>query len=305
MNAPLIIKPGAYSGIDIDDYHRNPNLLPGPSISSSGLKTLLTRSPRHYWHDSPLNPDRPPQQDKPHFNVGKAAHDMLLLSDRWPESYFVLPEDFNARKTKEQADYHAAREEAREAGKCILTFEEAETVKAMADALRANEFASAALSNGESEVTLAWQDKETGVWLRARPDFLPHRRKIIPDLKTAANGSPAAFRRAIDQFGYHMGAALYSDGIKEIFGEPPTNWLHVVLEKEPPHVVSLYELPSEDIERGRWLNRKAIRTYAECLSADRWPGYSDEPTQLGLPGWARKTIDDDETLHDAAWSQAA
>jgi hypothetical protein len=127
----------------------------------------------------------------------------------------------------------------------------------------------------------------------------------VPDLKTAANGAPKAFAKAIGDFGYHQSAALYMDGIKAIFGAYPTHWVHVVLEKETPHVVSLYELPGEDIERGRWLNRKAIRIFAECLSADRWPGYSDEPSQVGLPGWARKTIDDDETLHDAAWSQAA
>jgi hypothetical protein len=53
----------------------------------------------------------------------------------------------------------------------------------------------AALSNGESEVTLAWQDKETGVWLRARPDFLPQKRLIVPDLKTAADGAPKGFQR--------------------------------------------------------------------------------------------------------------
>jgi hypothetical protein len=35
-----------------------------------------------------------------------------------------------------------------------------------------------------------------------------------------------------------------------VFGAYPTHWVHVVLEKEPPHVVSLYELPGEDIERG-------------------------------------------------------
>jgi hypothetical protein len=154
-------------------------------------------------------------------------------------------------------------------------------------------------------VTLAWQDPETGVWLRARPDFLPAKRRIIPDLKTAADGSPKAFTRTIANFGYHMAAALYLDGITAIFGETPTNWLHVVVEKEAPYVVSLYELPGEDIERGRWLNRKAIRRFAECLSADKWPGYSDDVTQIGLPGWERKLIDDDPTLHSAALAEAA
>jgi hypothetical protein len=305
VNAPLITEPGAYPGISNEDYHRNANLLPAPSISASGLKTLLGRSPRHYWFDSPLNPDRPAEKDRPHFNIGKAAHDVLLLSERWPECYHVLDPDFNGNATKAQADWHAEREAARDAGKVILKHDEAQTVMAMAASLRANEFAAAALLNGESEVTLAWQDPETGVWLRARPDFLPAKRRIIPDLKTAADGAPRAFARAIANFGYHQSAALYADGIKAVFGEPPSNWLHIVLEKEPPHVVSLYELPGEDIERGRWLNRKAIRVFADCLSQDRWPGYADEPAQIGLPGWERKSIDDDSTLHDLAWSAAA
>lgn len=291
MNRP-ITSPGAYSDIDNADYHRNPNLLPAPSISSSGLKTLLHRSPAHYWFDSPLNPDRPAESAKPHFSVGKAAHDLLLLSERFPECYHVLPEGFTFAKTKAMAAEIADAEAARDAGKVLLTFDQAAEVEAMAAAIRANPLAAAVLSNGESEVTLCWQDEETGVWLRARPDFLPHKKLIIPDLKTAADGSPKAFARSIANYGYAMSAALYLDGIKAIFGPAPRNWLHVVVESAAPHVVALYELPAEDIERGRWLNRRAINRYADCLSADRWPGYSDEPSRVGLPGWSRKEIDD-------------
>jgi hypothetical protein len=300
-----ITAPGCYAGIPNEVYHRDPDLCWGPSISSSGLKTLIGKSPRHYWFDSPLNPDRPAEKDRPHFNVGKAAHDVLLLSERWPECYHVLPEDFNANATKAQAEWHAELEAAIEAGKVVLKCSEAETVAAMAASLRANPFAAAALSNGESEMTLAWTDPETGVILRARPDFLPRKRTIIPDLKTAADGSPAAFSRAIAGFGYAQSAALYMDGIKAIFGEYPSNWLHVVMEKEPPHVVSLYELPGEDIERGRWLNRRAIRIFAECMSADKWPGYADEPAIVGLPHWQRKMIDDGGSPEEIAWSAAA
>ena len=299
----LITAPGAYSGIDNADYHRNANLLPGPSISSSGLKTLLNKSPAHYWYDSALNPDRPAESDKPHFAVGKAAHDMLLLNERFADSYHVTLEGFSRAKTKAMADEIAECEAAEADGKTILSFEQAATVRAMCAALKANKLASAALSNGDSEVTLAWQDKETGVWLRARPDFLPKRRQIIPDLKTAADASPRGFQRAMANLGYAQSAALYLDGIETIFGERPSHWIHVVMEKEPPHVVALYELPAEDIERGRWLNRTAVRRFAECLSADRWPGYSDQPTLLGLPQWERRMID--EHGGDEAWSEAA
>ena len=305
--APLITAPGAYSGIDTADYHRTPHRRPAAAISASGLKTLLHRSPAHYWFDSPLNPNRPPEKDKPHFNVGKAAHDMLLLSERWPECYHVLPEGFSRAKSKAMASEIAEADAAQDAGKTLLSADDAELVHAMAAAIRANRLATAVLSNGESEVTLCWRDEATGVWLRARPDFLPHKRLIIPDLKTAADASPRAFQRAIANLGYAMAAALYIDGIAAVYGTRPTNWLHVVVEKEPPHVVALYELPAEDIQRGRHLCRRAINRFAECLSADRWPGYSDEPSPLGLPGWERRQIDEgvDNSPHFVAWGGAA
>lgn len=290
---PLINTAGAYPDIDEADYHRNASLLPGPSLSSSGAKTILNKSPRHFWFDSPMNPDRPEVKDKPHFNVGKAAHDLVLLADRWPEAYFVLPETFNANATKAQAEWHAEREAARDAGKVILKHDEAETVKAVAMSIAANPLAMKLLINGEPEVTLAWQDKETGVWLRARPDFLPTKRLIIPDLKFMADGSRKTFSRSIANNGYALSAAMYLDGIHSVFGGSHfPHWIHVVVEKEAPHVVALYELPAEDIARGRWLYRNAVRQFAECLNSGVWPGYSDAPSLCGLPGWERKAIDE-------------
>lgn len=296
---PLIAEPGAYLEIATEDYHRNPALLPGPSLSSSGAKKLLAQSPLHFWFDSPLNPQRPPEEQKPHFNIGKAAHDMLLLSDRWPEFYYVTPDGFNASHHKKWAEEIAAYEAAIEAGKCILRYQDAETVRAVADAINRNDYATKALTNGVTEETIAWQDPRTGVWLRARPDFRPHsvteqrEVRIIADLKFVAptHATPEGFRKAIANFGYHQSAAFYFDGIKAVFGQAPTHWLHIVVEKEPPYSVSLYELPAEDIERGRFLNRKAIDLFAECLKRDEWPGYADKPRAVGLPEWERRNIE--------------
>lgn len=312
MTEPLLTQAGAYEHVDAEDYHRNLHLLPAPSLSSSGAKLLLRKSPFHFWFDSPMNPARPPEPDKPHFNVGKAAHDFLLLSERWPDHYHVLPEGYSAAKSKAMADDIAAAEFAREQGKTVLRSQDAETVRQVAAAIRRNELATAALTAGIPEMTLVWQDAETSVWLRARPDFLPHsvrmegRDIIVTDLKFMAptNADPEGFQRAIYNNGYHQSAAFYADGIKAIFGRYPTNWLHVVVEKEAPHCVALYELPQEDIERGRWLNREAIQTFARCLETGRWPGFADEPRQVGLPGWARNRIENPET-HEAAWSAAA
>lgn len=298
---PMITEPGAYPDIDEADYHRNPNLLPGPSLSSSGAKKILSQSPYHYWFDSPLNPDRPPEEAKSHFSFGKAAHDLILLTDRWPEHYHTLPEGFAWNKTKMMPDAIAEAEAAREMGKVILKHDEAETVKLVAAEIRKNRLAMATLTGGVSEETLAWKDPQTGVWLRARPDFRPDSIKMkravmaVSDLKFMAPTfcSPAGFSRAIDNFGYHQSAAFYADGIRAIYGHYPTHWVFVVVEKDPPHTVSLYELPAEDIERGRLLNRRAINVYAQCLERGEWPAYADKnPREVGLPPWARNRIDD-------------
>lgn len=309
---PLITAPGAYPDISNEDYHRNPLLLPEASLSSSGAKKLLSQSPFHYWFDSPLNPDRPPEVDKPHFNVGKAAHDIILLPDRWDSHYFVTPEGFSRAKTKQFASAIEEADAAKESGLTILRHEDAITVRAVAAAIQRNSLAVACLTNGVTEETLAWQDERTGRWLRARPDFRPHSLtekrdvRVVADLKFVAptHMSPSGFSKAIANFGYHQSAAWYAEGIKAVFGTSPTHWVHVVIEKEPPYCVAVYQLPEEDIERGAALNRRAVDLFHRCMSEETWPGYADEPLPVGLPIWARMNIDNSDP-DEAAFAAAA
>lgn len=316
---PILTQPGAYPNVPAELYHRAPNLLPEPSLSSSGAKKLLTTSPLHYWHDSPMNPDRPAEAEAPHFAIGKAAHDLVLLPDRFAEQYHVLPEGFSRAKTKAMADAIAEADAAQADGKTLLSASDLETVEQVAAAIRANPTAMAALTNGVAEETLVWRDPLTGCWLRARPDFRPRsieipgsRVRVVADLKFMAPTycSPAGFARAIENNGYHQSAAFYCDGLKAVFGQYPTHWLHIVVEKEAPYSVSLYELPGEDIERGRMLNRQAVEIFERCLkrgtTRECWPGYADTPAPVGLPVWARRRIDDAAEATDiSAWGAAA
>lgn len=307
----ILTEPGAYPDIAAEDYHGNPNLLPGPSLSSSGCKLILSKSPLHFWHSSPLNPNREEQADKRHFAVGRAAHDIILLNDRWAEFYHVLPEGFSRTKTAKMACAIEEADAAIEAGLTILSKADEAIVLAVAESLQKNPLAVACLTDGVPEETLVWQDPTTGVWLRARPDFRPNSLlmdrsvRVVPDLKFIAGSQadPESFGKAIYNFGYHQSAAFYSDGLHAIYGVRPSHWLHIVVEKEPPYCVSLYELPGEDIERGRILNRRGINRFAQCLKEDRWPGYADNPIECGLPNWARMRTDD-FTPEEAAAAEA-
>jgi hypothetical protein len=313
MNQSIISAPGAYPGIPMSQYHRAADLLPGPSLSSSGAKTILEQSPAHYWWDSAMNPERPPENDEPHFSFGKAGHDLLLLGGDWERSYHVLPEGFSRAKTVQFAEQIAAADHAKSKGKTIIKASDMATVKRIAGQISDNPDARNALLRGVPEMTLAWQDDLTGVWLRARPDFLPQSCidsapiRIVTDLKFMAGThcSPRGFSKALDNFGYHLSAAWYSEGIKQVYGKYPTHFMFVVIEKDAPHTVSTYWLEDEDIQRGRLMMRQAINVFAECLKRDQWPGYTTRPMPVGLPIYARMRADEasETDLTKAIWGE--
>jgi hypothetical protein len=312
VSAPLITAKGAYPGIPAADYHGNPNLLPGPSLSASGGKVLVEKSAAHFWHGSAMNPKRE-ESNAPHFSFGRAAHDLVLLGGDWRKNYHVLPEGFSRAKKVAMAEDIAAADYAISKGKTIIKHEDMALVEKIADRIGANEAARHALMRGVPEMTLAWQDELTGVWLRARPDFLPQSCidgddvRIVSDLKFMAGThcSPRKFAKAMDDFGYHIAAAHYGEGIKQVFGKYPSGFVFVVVEKDEPHTVSLYYPEPEDIERGRNQMRQAINLFAACLKRNQWPGYADQPMQVGLPIYARMRIDEstETDLAKAIWGE--
>lgn len=305
----LISEAGAYLDVPMSRYHGEECCV-GPSISGTGLKKLSSdkgqrtkgKTPRHFWEQSYLNPNRRPL-DTDALRLGRAFHDALLQPEFWsgPQSaYHRLPEGFSrAAKVKMAVDI-AEADAAIAAGLCVVSPDEVALIDAMVVAARADPLFAALLGKGEPEVTLAWQDKETGVWCRARPDFMLHNHAFALNVKTDVDASFDGFSKSIGKFGYAQSAALELDGYAAVFGEAPSAFLHPVIEKpakgawQPGDFIAtaLWELPVEDIERGRWLNRRALRLFADCLAADKWPSYTPEPEPCGLPGWSRKLIDD-------------
>lgn len=304
----VITAPGAYPDIPNELYHGS-EICPGPSISSTGLKKLVGAiglqtkgaTPRHYWEGSALNPNRRPQEKTDALRLGSAFHDALLLPELWQDRnvYHVTPDGFSRSKTKAMAGEIADADAAEAAGCVIVSADERDQIDAMVAAMRANPTCDALLSNGRPEVTLAWQDKETGVWLRIRPDWLRDNLSCGINVKTAADASHNGFQSDVTKYRYFMSAALELDGIEAIMGKCPPLYVHPVIEKpakgwQPGDYlpVALWTLSDDDLAYGRALNRRAIQTFADCLSADRWPSYADEPAECGVSPWMRKTINE-------------
>jgi hypothetical protein len=278
---------GVRDGMPEDEYHGDP--VPGGSLSASGAKLLLPPScPARFWHER-QNP--PPPKDS--FEFGTAAHRMVLGSG--PDVTVVDAPDWRTKKAKDAAA------EARENGYVPVLPHEWLVIVAMADTLRKHPVASVLLDreHGKPEQSLFWEDDETGIWRRARLDFLPDvspgRRLVIPDYKTAVAADAESFRRAAAKFSYHMQAAQYIDGVRALGLDDDPAFLFIVQEKAAPYLVNVIGLEDGAIEAGRDRMRTAAEIFRDCTAAGYWPGYSDNDiTYISLPPWAQRTGEDFE-----------
>lgn len=285
VTAAPIFATGVYD-MPAEEYHRDP--VPGGSLSSTGARKLLAPSCPALFRHWQQNP-QPPKRE---FDFGHAAHKFVLGDG--PEIFSVPFDDWKSKAAREQRDY------AYSIGVVPLLEHEVAQVHEMADALRRHPVASALFSpeRGKPEQTLIWRDEETGVWRRARLDWLPDPtggRLIAGDYKTANSADLDSIQRSVYKFGYHMQAAWYLDGLQALgFADFPA-FVFVFQEKTPPYLITVIELDVVAQRIGRERNRKALEIYRDCTAADHWPGHATDIELIALPGWA-------EARHDQEFS---
>lgn len=286
-----ISAPGVYD-LTMDVYHDN--CCDRPSVSSSGLRTIWTESPAHYFYTSPYNPFPPEKEDdRPHFSLGRAAHHLLFLGRKgFDQEFATRPEKWDSWRT---ADSKAWREEMIAAGLTIITTGELELIAGMARSLAAHPMVKAGILDGFVERSLIW--KEPGadnVWLKSRPDCIPTDSGDMSDLKTCVSVGTDDLRRHIASFGYHMQGALGGMACKRVLGRDLQSFTLVFVEKAPPHCVRVVTLRPEDLVRGEHQIRAAIDMFSHAVETGAWHGPGGDQGDaefLDLPEYARKSID--------------
>lgn len=289
-NGEVITEPGCFIDMPMDAYHGQP--CDGPSISSSGLRTIWSQSPAHYFHESSLNPNREPQKERAHFSLGRAAHHLLLIGRKgFDEDFVVRPDQWSDWRTSASKEWKA---EQLKAGKTIITDAELALITGMARSLGAHPLVKAGILDGVVERSLIFKDKKTGVWLKSRPDAIPHGSGLYSDLKSCDSVSDASLERSLGTFGYHCQGALVGWASEEVLSRQMEDFALVWVESKPPHCVRVTVLTGEDLDRGRMQLRRAIDQFAECVATGIWPGPGgdrQDAEYLTLPPWAAKQID--------------
>lgn len=285
------LEPGCHPDVSHQDYIDDP--VDGGSLNSSSIIPLVLDCPKRYWINSPLNPDRDPQEHKKHFTMGSLIHDILLLgSKNIHQRYHLLSPEFKDLRSKAARE---ERDEAIERGLMVIKQDDLDKGNKVAEYARRNPRIGEVFDKGENEQTLIWQCKETGVMCRVRFDKFNHEHLFGVDYKTAKNANPREFQRSISDYGYYVQAAMYMDGYYNVFGKRLKKFWFVAQEIEQPEMISAIELDAVALDWGRVLFNAAKRKYAECKKNDYWPGYDEVTHKVGLTGWTEAKL---ETIKD-------
>jgi len=230
-------------------------------VSTSGLKQIL-RSPAHYQ----AYLDGSSRKETPAMFMGTAVHSRLLEPALFDLEYVIAP--VSDKRCKEWKEFEIAN-----ADKKILTADQFATVEGIGRAVDQHVSASSLLHAGLVEHTIIWQDEETGIWQKVRPDCLCiDFGGMCVDVKKTVDAEEGAFARACVNYDYDLQVAIYLEGLRAVF-QRDFDFLFLCVEEAPPHGCALYGAPLEMIERGRRRYRQALRTLKACRDSGQWPSY--------------------------------
>jgi exodeoxyribonuclease VIII len=281
---------------DTSDYY---NL---DAISVSGMKKIK-QSPAHFKNHEEIEPT-----DAMIF--GSAYHMYVLEPKKFEEQYYIFDDSAicmaligdgykSPRATK---DYKAWQEsEMRIIGnKSVINKAVFERIKEMKSRLFQHPYAKMLLTNGLAEVgysgTIATDAGEINI--KFKPDYVKTEKRIVVDLKTAADASIDGFTKAAADQDYHIQAAFYSDMLEHIAGDKRAySFIFIAQEKTLPYAFNLFECSPQFISQGRYEYELLLQLYKYCIDNNKWPGYQCFCNnrygllQLELPKWAIKSLD--------------
>lgn len=281
VTAPVIvedIEPGIYYGISNENYHA------GPGVSKSQLDDIADTPALYLWRkNAPVDTTKTKTLD-----LGTAFHCRVLEPEEFSNRFIVAPE-FNRRTNAGKEEEKAFLMKCASTGKTVITAEESRKIELMYQSVMALPLGQWLVeSAGHAESSIYWEDPETGILCRCRPDKIIPEFHWIMDVKTTADIQ--RFKTAYYDYRYHVQDAFYSDGYEAQFGVQPT-FVFLVASTTIEcgrYPVEIFMMGEEAKLAGQLEYHRNLRTLADCLNTDEWPAIKT----LSLPRWAKEYAND-------------
>ncbi|EPW2018941.1 PD-(D/E)XK nuclease-like domain-containing protein, partial [Escherichia coli] len=272
------IEPGIYYGVSNENYHA------GPGVSKSQLDDIADTPALYLWRkNAPVDTTKTKTLD-----LGTAFHCRVLEPEEFSNRFIVAPE-FNRRTTAGKEEEKAFLMECASTGKTVITAEEGRKIELMYQSVMALPLGQWLVeSAGHAESSIYWEDPETGILCRCRPDKIIPEFHWIMDVKTTADIQ--RFKTAYYDYRYHVQDAFYSDGYEAQFGVLPT-FVFLVASTTVEcgrYPVEIFMMGEEAKLAGQQEYHRNLRTLADCLNTDEWPAIKT----LSLPRWAKEYAND-------------
>lgn len=253
-----------------------------PAISRSELWKISESPEKFKWYRE--HPEKP----TPAFLFGQVVHKLLLEPDGFETDFAVMPEI--DRRTKAGKEEYNAFMDAND-GKGIVTPEMFQTAWELAEKARQEPFVTKLLK-GEHEKPFFWTDEVTTENCKCRVDCLTDigGKPYIIDYKTCADASNDAFMRDAVKYGYHLQAAMYSDGVEKNIGTKP-QFVFIAQEKNAPYAINIFQADEAFVQYGMDIFRELMGVYHYCRTTNDYYGYLGKQqiiNELQLPAWMAK-----------------
>lgn len=275
-------EPGIYPDVPAETYH-------AWDAASNSRLSLLNRSPAHLKEY--LDNGR---EDTEAFRIGRAFHAAVLEPDLFATRYAVASHGCD-RRNKAGKDEWAALEAQYGDGFVLKHHEHADIVRMRDSVLLHPRAKKLFRGEGRNELSIVWDDPETGVRCKMRADrYHPTLTPggCIADLKSTRDASRRAFERSAYDTGIYRQGAMYLTGAN-------ANGLHaehfavIAVEKEPPYCVQGFVATPGMLSAGEEQLKVLLRTYAKCKETGRWPGYAENFQPLDLPHYGYTQVDEE------------
>ena len=299
----LISAPGFYN-IPIEVHHSQ--CCDGVSVTSGILRKMELATPADVFAFHAINPNRWVRPETTALRLGRAMADYVSGGmEEVSKRFQVCPEDAPRRPTAAQIKAFDEGRLTDANSKSVpfwramdadtraqITTAEQKMIEDMGKVLAADPGA-AAVMGGLAEITMAWFDEESGLWVLARPDTVSFDGASSDYKKVSLQGKPMThwlLDRRIEQHGYHQQMALAAEGFEFLTGNAPTSIGLVFQSDTAPHHVVLREIDSEAISIGHFQNRRARLRFRECLDSGFWPGPGSDIGAFRMSDGFRKRI---------------
>lgn len=253
-------------------YHKN------ESISASRINEIL-RSPLHF---KCRYIDGVEEKKTPALEFGTLAHTALLEPKVFLENFVIEPKFSGTGSKKAYEDW----QNGLKPGTIVMSQKEADAIVGMIKGIQAHPIAKKLLKGGIAEHSYYFIDPITKLPCKFRPDYLTEDGYIV-NLKTTTDASRGAFSASVARYGYHVAAAFYSLGFKEVFGQEPKGYIFIPIEKTPPYAAAVYVADATVMETGEKEMRKGLDLIKRCYDQNSWPSYQSEGAEnISMPMWA-------------------